>query len=140
MQSVIEQYHPPHLRENNKDKKITSLTKKSRTIKTKRLKVKGSIKNKYITILIDSRSTHNLTDINVAKELNLFVYPVKSLTVSTIIDGHVGVVGQCHKVSLQIQDLKLQTRCYTLPLKDVDMVLGAEWLSQLGTYATNLNE
>lgn len=29
---------------------------------------------------------------------------------------------------------------YTLPLKDVYMVLGAEWLSQLGTYATNLKE
>jgi len=65
---------------------------------------------------------------------------VKSLTVSTVIDGHMGVVGRCHKVSLQIQDLKLQTICYTLPLKDVHMVLGAEWLSQLGTYATNLNE
>lgn len=75
-----------------------------------------------------------------AKELNLFVYPVKSITILTIIDGHVVVIGQCHKVSLQIQELKLQTICYTLPLKYLDMVLGAEWLSQLGTYATNLKE
>jgi len=140
MQSFIEWYRPPHLWENNKDKKITLLTKKSRTIKSKRLIVKGSIKNKYISILIDLGSTHNLIDINVAKELNIFVYPVKNIIVSTIVDGHFGVLGQCHKVSLQIQYLKLQTICYMLPLKDVDMVLGAEWLSQLGTYATNFNE
>jgi len=80
---------------------------KSRTIETNLLKVIGSIKNKYITILINSGSTHNLVDTNVVKELNLFVYHVKSLTISSITDGHVEVVGQCHKVSLQIQDFKL---------------------------------
>jgi hypothetical protein len=36
--------------------------------------------------------------------------------------------------------LELQTGYYALPLCGIDMVLGAEWLVQLGTYATNLQE
>jgi hypothetical protein len=45
------------------------------------LKLKRSIKNKNITILIDSGSTHNFVDVNLAKQLNLFLYPVKDLIV-----------------------------------------------------------
>jgi hypothetical protein len=68
------------------------------------------------------------------------VYPTKDLTI-TIVDGQkVKGVGQCHKISIQIQELELQTRFYALPLNEMDMVLGAEWLMQLGTYTTNLEE
>lgn len=35
------------------------------------LKLKGSIKNKDITILVDYGSTHNLVDIKIEKQLNL---------------------------------------------------------------------
>jgi hypothetical protein len=49
-------------------------------------------------------------------------------------------LGRCHKVSIQIQNLELQTRYYALPLSEMDMVLGAKWLTQLGTYTTNLQE
>ena len=57
----------------------------------------------------------------------------------TTVDGQqVERIGQYHKVSIHIQNLELQTRYYTLPLSGMDMVLGAKWLMQLGTYATNL--
>jgi hypothetical protein len=55
-------------------------------VEPRTLKFKGSIKNKNITILVDSGSTHNFMDINLAKQLNLFVYPMKDLMV-TIVDG-----------------------------------------------------
>jgi hypothetical protein len=79
-------------------------------------------------------------DINLAKQLNLFVYPVKDLIVKVANGQQVKGIGRCHKVFVQIQSLELQTRCYALPLSGMDMVLGAEWLMQLGTYATNLQE
>ena len=129
------QYVPPQLRHNDNIKRT-----KPHKLEQKRLKLNGTIKNKDVTILIDPGSTHNLVDMKIAKALNLFVYPVKNLTVSTITDQHLDEVGKCHKVPLHIQDLKLQIDCYALSLKGVDMVLGAEWLIQLGTYATNLQE
>ena len=37
--------------------------------------------------------------------------------------------------------LEKQTRlCYALPLNIMDIVLGVEWLMQLGTYAMNLQQ
>ena len=129
------QYVPPQLRHNDNIKRT-----KPHKLEQKRLTINGTIKNKDVTILIDPGSTHNLVDMKIAKALNLFVYPVKNLTVSTITDQHLDEVGKCHKVPLHIQDLKLQIDCYALSLKGVDMVLGAEWLIQLGTYATNLQE
>jgi len=45
-------------------------------------------------------------DINIAKQLNLFIYPVKDLMV-TIVDGEqVKRVGWFHKVYVQIQNLE----------------------------------
>jgi hypothetical protein len=47
----------------------------------KTLQLKGVIKDINLTILIDSGSTHNCIDIDVAKKLNCFIYPTKDLTV-----------------------------------------------------------
>ena len=85
----------------------------------------GSVKDKELTILVDLGSTHNRIEINVAKELNIFVYPSKDLTIK-VADGHqVNNKGSCHKISVQIQGLELQWRFYVLPLDGMDMVLGA---------------
>jgi hypothetical protein len=104
------------------------------------LKLKGVIKDRNITILVDSGSTHNCIDIDVAKKLNYFIYPTRDLTIKVANGQRVKEVGKCHKISVQIQELELQTGFYALPLEGMDMVLGAEWLIQLGSYATNLEE
>jgi hypothetical protein len=107
-------------------------------MKQNTLKLKGSLKGKYITILVDSGSTHNFVDINLTRQLNLFVYLVNDLTV-TIVDGQpIRGVGRCHKVSINIQNLELQAGYYALSLCGIDMVLGAECPMQRGMYATNL--
>jgi hypothetical protein len=82
------------------EKPMISLATITGKMEPRTLKLKGSIKNKNITILVDSGSTHNFVDINLAKQLNLFVYPVKDLIV-TIVDGQqVKGIGRCHKVSI----------------------------------------
>jgi hypothetical protein len=99
-------------------------------MKPNTLELKRCLKGKYITILIDYGGTHNFVGINLAKQLNLFVYLVKDLTVTTADVQPIQGVGQCHKVSTHIQSLKLQTVYYTLPVCGMDMVVGAEWLMQ----------
>ena len=58
-------------------------------------------------IVVVSGSTHNIIDINKAKELNLFVYPMKNIKESTIVDQPIEEVIKFHKVSVQIQKLNL---------------------------------
>jgi hypothetical protein len=110
------------------------------TPQPKTLKLKGVIKERNLTILVDSSGTHNGIDIDVAKKLNLFIYPTKDLTVKVANGQKVKEVGKCHKISVQIQELELQPEFYALPLEGIDMVLGAKWLIQFGSYATNLEE
>ena len=73
------------------------------------LKLKRVIKDRNLTILIDSGSTHSCIDIDVAKKLNYFIYPTKDLTVKVANGQRVKEVGKCHKISVQIQKLELQT-------------------------------
>jgi len=59
----------------------------------------------------------------------------------TIFDGQpINGIGRCHKVLIHLQQLDLQTGYYALPLYGMDMVLGVEWMMQLGTYTTTLQE
>ena len=96
-------------------------------LQLKTLKLKGIIKNRNIMILVDSHSTHDCIGINFSKQLNLFVFPTKDLTVMSADEQKVKEVGRCHKVLVQIQKLELQTGLYTLLLDEMDTVLGAEW-------------
>jgi hypothetical protein len=89
-QPYIVTYTPPHLRNNGnslniRDQKpmilLLAITGK---MEPRTLKLKGSIKNKNITILVESGSTHNFMDIILAKQLNLFVYPMKDLIITIV--------------------------------------------------------
>jgi len=80
------------------------------------LKLKGIIKNKNTKILEKYGSTHNLMDINIAKQLNHFVYHVKDLLVETIVqwDGHgvkrrmvVEIRHLCHKSTRAIYRIQM---------------------------------
>jgi hypothetical protein len=104
------------------------------------LKLKGHIKKDNVTVLIDTGSTHNFLDINVARNLKLFVYPVPDMKVMVVDGKKIKNVGKCHKVKLQIQDFNLESEFYTVPLGGVDVVLGVQWLQTLGTYSINHQE
>ena len=75
----------------------------------KTLKLKGLIKDRNIIVLMYSKNTHNCIYINFIKKLNHLVYPSKDLLLM-IIDGEkVEGVGRCHIISVQIQEMDLQT-------------------------------
>ena len=125
-------------RNNLKYEQLLPRITKLRKSEPKRLQLTGTIKNKDITILVDSGSTHNVIDINKGKHLNLFVFPAKGLKALTIADQHIREVGKCHKVA--VQNLNLQPDYYALPLKEVHLILSTDWLTSLGTYSTNLQK
>ena len=126
-QPLTKKYTPPQLRsrDNLKDEQLLPRVTGSRKLEPKRLQLTGTIKNKDITILVDSGSTHNVIDINKEKKLNIFMFPAKGIKVSTIVDQNIEEVRKCHKVAVQIQILNLHLDYYALPLKEVDLILGA---------------
>jgi hypothetical protein len=103
---------------------------------TANIETKGVCKKENVTILIDIGSTHSFIDINVARRLNLFVYPATDIR-AMVANGKIIGVGKCHKVKLQIEDYELESGFYTIPLGGVDIVLGVQCLQTLGTYSTN---
>jgi len=131
MQPFTTHYIPPHMRNSGtirnsqRHKNRNFVWSNHKNNETKYLEAQGKHKTKYITILVDSWSTHNFVDINLARQLNLFMYPVKNLTVTTVDGQPIQGVGWCHKVSINIQNLELQTGYYALPLCGIDMVLWA---------------
>ena len=62
------------------------------------LKLKGHVKNDNVTVLIETWSTHNFLNINIARKLKLFVYPVPDMKVMVADSKKIGNVGKCHKV------------------------------------------
>ena len=101
------------------------------------LKLKGYIKKQSVIVMVDSRSTHNFVDVNVAKRLNIFAYPVADLKVMVADGKQIDGVGKCHKVKLQLSNYAIESSFYMVPLRGVDVVLGVQWLRRLGTYSTN---
>ena len=73
------------------------------------LKLKGHIKNENVTVLVDTRRTHNFLDIRVARKLKLFVHLVPNTKVMVTDGKKIEKVRKCHKVKLQIQDFKLES-------------------------------
>jgi hypothetical protein len=105
--------------------------------KPQTLKLRGHVKKKNVSILIDIGSTHNFIDINVAGRLNLFVYPAADIRVMVENGKKIDRIIKCHKIKLQIEYYKLESGFYTVPLGGLDVVLGIQWLQTLGTYSTN---
>ena len=101
------------------------------------LKLRGHVKKENVTVLIDTGSTHNFIDVNVAKRLNLFIYPAIDIRVMVADVKKIDGIRKCHKVKLQIDDYNMESKFYTIPLGGVDIVLGIEWLLRLGSYSTN---
>ena len=58
-----------------------------------------------------------------------------------VVDGNkIDNVGKCHKVKLQMQEYNLESNFFVVPLGGVDVVLGIQWLQNLGTYSANHQE
>jgi hypothetical protein len=82
-------YTPPHPRNNTicnnqNEQPMISLAANIGRVEPRNLKFEGSVKSKNITILTNSRSTHNFVDINLIKQLIFFVYPMKDLMVTLL--------------------------------------------------------
>jgi len=97
----------------------------------------GTINNHQVLILVDSGSTHNFIQSPIVKFLAL---PSSQITSMHVLVGN-GTTMQCDtscpQVPVVIQGNRFVMDFFAISLSDADLVLGIQWLRELGPITTD---
>ncbi|XP_021859476.2 uncharacterized protein [Spinacia oleracea] len=104
------------------------------------MRVRGLVKGKSIQILIDSGSTHNFVDLNVAQKLGCVVEKIPPQAITVADGNHLACQHICKGFSWTMQDIVFETDVLLIPLGSCDMVLGIQWLSLLGAISWDFKQ
>ncbi|KAF3773793.1 hypothetical protein EJ110_NYTH54612, partial [Nymphaea thermarum] len=95
------------------------------------MKVVGKINNKKVIVLLDTGSTHNFLNSNLAHIVEGKITPQSSFNV-LVGNGEKMVCNKvCKGVSLEMQKTPFTIDLYLLPIGGVDLVLGIQWMKPL---------
>ncbi|RZS12507.1 hypothetical protein BHM03_00044023 [Ensete ventricosum] len=104
------------------------------------MKVGGLLKQQLITVLIDTTSTNNFTNSEVAAQLMLQNEDYSGLDVE-VADGQILKYDErCPRVKLLRQDQEILAYFFHLPLDDYKAVLDIKWLTTLGDVPWNFSK
>ncbi|OMO85913.1 Retroviral aspartyl protease [Corchorus olitorius] len=96
------------------------------------LKFVGEIAGYQFSILVDSGSTHNLIQPRLARFLQLPIQPAPPFAV-TIRNGEtIHCLGQMTDLRVGLQGYNFLLDLFLLEVRGADIILGIQWLSQLG--------
>ncbi|OMO71659.1 hypothetical protein COLO4_28149 [Corchorus olitorius] len=84
------------------------------------------------TVLIDSGSTHNLMQPRIVKYLGLPIEPAPEFSVRVGNDEFLQCTGMISCLPVKLEGLALDLDLFLLDIHGADVVLGIQWLSQLG--------
>lgn len=109
----------------------------SGTSTTEAFRLFGFIHHFQVTVLIDGGSTHNFIQSWVAKYLQLPATQTTPLQV-TVGNGTMLPCEQvCSQTPLSLQGHVFMVDLHVLPISRADIVLGIQWLKQLGSIVMN---
>ena len=91
-------------------------------------------------MLINLGSTHNFMNKKLATLLNCFIYLASEFQVLIIDGGTISYLRKCHSIKLSLGDYQLDTPTYVISMGVVDIILGVQWLTILGTIEMNFHE
>ena len=94
--------------------------------------VKGFFKKIPLTILIDSGTTHNFINLQIAKQADCFAHPFSSFKVMVANGRNLPCKGKCHSLCISIGDYNLHSNMFSIPLGGCSVISGAQWLRTLG--------
>ncbi|OMO87973.1 Retroviral aspartyl protease [Corchorus olitorius] len=96
------------------------------------LKIIVDLQGERFTVLIDSSSTHNLIQPRVARFLGLVIEPAPPFAVMVGNGETLRCEGQVSDLTVILQGHKFQMDFFLLDISGADLVLGIQWLAQLG--------
>ncbi|GJU91825.1 retrotransposon-related protein [Tanacetum coccineum] len=85
-----------------------------------------------VYILIDNESTHNFIRLDVVESMRLSLQSTKVFKVYIESGAALMCENVCPQVDLHLQGLDIKVDLYVLPMQGPDVVLGIQWLQQLG--------
>ena len=118
--------------DNSENQAQISLHALSGTRASETLRLRGYIATHPICVLVDGGSTHNFIQKQVAHALGLAQSPTTPLKVLVGSGEELACVSVCPAVDLSIQGHSFHVDLYVLDMGGSDVVLGAQWLKQLG--------
>lgn len=96
------------------------------------MRILGKIGKQPLQVLVDSGSTHNFLNLQVAKRAGLTASAQGVFEVAVANGEKLRSAGRCRGVCLALHGEPICVDLYLLPLVGCDAVLGAQWLSTLG--------
>jgi len=117
-----------------------SLNVMSGSVGFQAMRVNGHARKKQIHILIDSGSTHNFLDENLAKKLGCKLETMTAQSVTIVNGNRMQCHYACREFKWTLHSTEFQYEVYLLPLGACDLVLGVQWLSTLGTIKWNFSQ
>ncbi|XP_074346521.1 uncharacterized protein LOC141685312 [Apium graveolens] len=104
------------------------------------MRVRGVVGNAVVHILIDSGSTRNFLDIEMAKKLKCQCVTIPHQAVTVADGNHLACQQMCKSFSWKMQGQGFITDVLLIPLGSCDMVLGIQWLKTLGSIQWDFNK
>jgi hypothetical protein len=104
------------------------------------LKLIDYIKHRKFIILVDSGSTHKFIHRCIAQETHCYIHAINNFQIMIAKGGSMKCGGRCENVCLQIGDYHLKSRMFAIDMGGCDIVLGADWLRNLGPILMDFKE
>lgn len=99
----------------------------------KTMRVAAKIGTYEVVVLIDSGTTHNFISDKVSALLRLPVVPTEPFNVRVANGQSLKCQGRFDNIHILLQGIPFSITLYSLPLTGLDLVLGVQWLEQLGS-------
>jgi hypothetical protein len=103
-------------------------------------KLIGYIKHRKVIILVESESTNNFIHRRIAQETHCYIHAVNNFQIMIANGGCMKCGGRCENVHLQIGDYHLKSHIFSIDMGVCDIVLGVEWLRNLGPILMDFQE
>ncbi|XP_057775458.1 uncharacterized protein LOC130994433 [Salvia miltiorrhiza] len=111
---------------------ISSLHSLSGATHPRSLRLWGTTLNQRFQVMIDNGSTHNFITPALAERLKLPLSPVPSFRVRIGNDDSIICQHVCHHTTINLQGTDFTLDLFVLPIKGPDVILGIQWLQELG--------
>jgi predicted aspartyl protease len=102
------------------------------TFSPQTLRFQAQIHGLTVTVLIDTGSTHNMLQPRIASHLQLPTQQIPTFSVMVGNGTHIQCSGLCPSVPITLQHNLFHIPFYLIPIEGADVVLGMEWLRNLG--------
>ncbi|KAH9762992.1 hypothetical protein KPL70_001020 [Citrus sinensis] len=103
----------------------------------KTMKLKGTIGEQEVVVLIDSGTTHNFISLDLVSKMQIPIVKTGAYGVTMGTGAAVKGEGLCRGVTIHLQGIDIVEEFLPLGLGSLDVILGVQWLETLGMTHTN---